>query len=150
MESTVLNRQRTHRVPLRILSSFLERLTEEMAPRRADSVAVCLVSDRRMREFNRTFRGRDATTDVLSFPSGPPPAGEGERHLGDIVISVPAALRQAEEAGCSLVAELKLLTLHGYLHLLGYDHNTDDGTMMRLQRKLARSLVHDARGRAAR
>ena len=140
MEITVLNRQRTHRVPQRELVGFFERLIQELPARRADSVALCLVSDRKMREFNRRFRGRDTTTDVLSFPAGPPPSGTDERPLGDIVVSVPAAARQARDAGHSVTQELKTLTLHGYLHLLGYDHETDDGTMLRLQRRLARNL----------
>lgn len=94
-----------------------------------------------MRELNRDFRGSDCSTDVLSFPAGAPSVPDAERHLGDIVISVETALQQAGEAGHSLSVELQTLSLHGYLHLLGYDHETDDGAMMRLQRKLARELV---------
>ena len=144
MEITVLDRQRTHRTPRRELASFFERLIRELPARHADSVALCLVSDRRMRELNRRFRGRNATTDVLSFPAGPPPSGTDERPLGDIVISVPAARRQARDVGHSLDDELKTLALHGYLHLLGYDHETDDGAMMRLQRDLERTLLRGA------
>jgi probable rRNA maturation factor len=110
----------------------------------ADSLALCLVSDRRMRAYNQTFRGTDATTDVLSFPCDPVPGPATERHLGDIVISVPAAQRQARGARHSLEQELKILALHGYLHLLGHDHETDDGTMTRLERRLVRRLLRPA------
>jgi probable rRNA maturation factor len=102
-----------------------------------------------MRELNRTYRRRNETTDVLSFPAGPVPAGCGERHLGDIVISVETARRQATRARHSLGTELKILALHGYLHLLGHDHEADDGAMLRLQRALTRRLVGPGRGRTA-
>ena len=99
-----------------------------------------------MRELNRRFRGRDSTTDVLSFPGDSAPDPEGRRHLGDIAISVPTAARQARVAGHGLQRELSVLVLHGYLHLLGYDHETDDGTMLRLQRRLERRLLPTAGG----
>jgi probable rRNA maturation factor len=103
-----------------------------------------------MRDYNRRFRGQDQPTDVLSFPAHEPAAPLGERHLGDIVISVPTAADQARKARHCLERELKILALHGYLHLLGYDHETDDGTMMRLQRGLVRRLLArgEARGRS--
>jgi probable rRNA maturation factor len=94
-----------------------------------------------MRELNRTFRGRDAATDVLAFPAGRPAVSD-EPHFGDIVIAVPVAARQARERGHSLARELALLALHGYLHLAGYDHEVDDGTMRRLERRVARRLLH--------
>ena len=141
MEITVLNRQRACRVPRQELATFLGRLANEVPAEEADSLALCLVSDRRMREYNRTFRGTDATTDVLSFASDPVPGPVAERHLGDIVISVPGARRQARGARHSLALELKILALHGYLHLLGHDHETDDGTMTRLERRLLRQLL---------
>jgi rRNA maturation RNase YbeY len=94
-----------------------------------------------MRALNRRHRAKDATTDVLSFPAGRVPDPEGHRHLGDILISVPQAARQARAAGHPLDRELRLLLLHGYLHLLGYDHERDEGTMLRLQRRLARRLL---------
>ena len=141
MEVLVLNRQRSRRVPREALVSFLLRLTRAAPGQAADSLAVCLVSDQRMREYNRRFRDRDGTTDVLSFPAEPIEGPAIERHLGDIVISVPSAERQARAARHSLERELKILALHGYLHLLGYDHETDDGAMMRLERRLTRRLL---------
>ncbi len=102
------------------------------------SVLVC--DDARMTDLNRTYRGKDATTDVLSFPSqGPGIPGE-PKHLGDIVISCEQAARQAEELGQALVVELRFLMLHGVLHLLGYDHETDQGEMLALQSALKDQL----------
>ncbi len=115
-----------------------------MPPDRSNRLAVCLVSDRRMRELNRRFRDRDATTDVLSFPSGAPDP-DGGHHLGDIVVSVQRADAQARERGHDLSRELRILLIHGYLHLLGYDHELDGGRMLRLQRRLVRRLVDAGR-----
>ncbi len=141
MEVTVLNRQRSRRVHPRALASFVRNLAERMPPDRADRVAVCLVSDRRMRQYNREFRGLDRTTDVLSFPADDAELPEGGCHLGDIVISVPRAAEQARVAGHSLSRELRVLVVHGYLHLLGYDHESDRGVMLRTQRRLLRVLT---------
>jgi probable rRNA maturation factor len=143
LEITVLNRQRGRRIDARAIERFLSRLADTLPPRRGDGLALCLVSDRRMRAYNRVYRGTDAPTDVLSFPA---PRLAGGAPLGDIVIAVPTAARQARRAGHGLARELRLLALHGYLHLLGYDHETDDGTMRRLQARLWRRLD----GRAAR
>ena len=144
MDVHVLNRQRRRRVGLPGIESFVKRLAREVVPRRGKSLSVCLVSDRRMRELNRRFRGRGGTTDVLSFPAGDGPDPEGEAYLGDVVISVDRAAAQARELGHSLAREIRILALHGYLHLLGYDHETDDGTMMRLQRRLTGRLLGTA------
>ena len=111
------------------------------APARArGDVTVALVSDRRMRTLNRTFRGKDAPTDVLSFPAAPPPGGSRRRpaYLGDIVIATGVAKRQAKDVGHPLGTELRVLALHGLLHLLGYDHETDDGEMARVEARLRR------------
>ena len=97
-----------------------------------------------MREYNRAFRGVNAVTDVLSFPAGGETDPEGRTYLGDIVIAVPVAARQARERGHSLAREVRILALHGYLHLLGHDHERDDGKMNRLQRRLVRRLLPGA------
>lgn len=125
----------------RDLAEWLDRLADELAPA-ADSVAVRFVGDRTMRRLNRVFRSLDKTTDVLSFPGEVSPEG---RHLGDIVVSVPQAGRQAAERGHPLGVELRLLFLHGMLHCLGHDHETDDGEMDRLERRLRRKHVPAAR-----
>jgi len=91
---------------------------------------------RRIRRLNRTWRGIDTPTDVLSFPAGEDP-GPG-RHLGDLVISRETAARQARHEGHSLATELRVLALHGLLHLLGYDHERDSGRMARIERRLRR------------
>ncbi len=144
LEVTVLNRQRGHVVSEKGLLAFLAKLARCVPVEAADSVAVKLVSDRGMREINRDFRGLSGSTDVLSFPGEGEFAPSGERHLGDIVISVPHAAAQARRANHSLARELKLLALHGYLHLMGYDHETDDGTMLRMQRRLEHRLLAGA------
>ena len=124
----------------------------ELAPR-AESLAVRFVSDREMCRLNATFRGREGTTDVLSFPAprtaGQVSAGDGVAsgawplHLGDIAVSVPAARRQARELGHDTERELRILLLHGVLHCLGYDHETDDGVMERLEARLRPRFVDD-------
>jgi len=145
METIVIDRQRGRRVSRAGFSPFLRRLTRELPAEDCASLAVCLVSDRAMRRFNRQFRGSDASTDVLAFSGEGEPDEAGLVHLGDIVISVPTAARQAREAGHSLARELRILALHGYLHLLGYDHETDDGSMRRLQARMLRRLSSPAR-----
>jgi rRNA maturation RNase YbeY len=100
-------------------------------------VGVRFCSERSMAEANRRYRGKSGSTDVLSFPSGEP-AEEGGVYLGDILIAVPVAARAARAAGQPLEAELRRLLLHGLLHLLGYDHETDGGTMQRKERLLRR------------
>ena len=97
---------------------------------------VALVSDRQIRQLNRTFRGVDKITDVLSFPVQPfPPVLPS---LGEIAIARGVARRQARAAGHSETTEWRVLALHGLLHLLGYDHEHDDGRMQRVERKLRR------------
>ncbi|MGD9902353.1 MAG: rRNA maturation RNase YbeY [Vicinamibacterales bacterium] len=103
-----------------------------IAPRGSrGELTVALVSDRRMRSLNRTFRGVDRATDVLSFAGEPP-------QLGDIVIATGVAARQAREAGHALGTEVRVLALHGLLHLLGFDHDGDDGAMARVEQRLRR------------
>lgn len=134
MEVVVVGAARFPKVRPRPLGAWLGRLAAELAPEH-DSLGVRLAGDRTMRALNRDFRGLDKTTDVLSFPGDDSPDG---RHLGDIVISVPVAARQALERGHPLARELRLLLLHGVLHCLGHDHETDSGQMERLEAKLRR------------
>jgi len=166
----------------------LARWLASVAPRRAcGTVTIALVSDARMRALNRTYRGMDYATDVLSFPSAsgswpkararaprtlrtghpahpahraphlahaahpahraPHPAPRTMRtvrtgiespHLGDLVIATGVAARQARAEGHAPAIELRVLALHGLLHLLGYDHETDDGAMRRAEARLRR------------
>ena len=115
-----------------------------VAPARArGTMSIAIVSDARVRALNRQYRKKDTATDVLSFPAFAPSAlrrgepDEGE-FLGDVVIASGVAARHAREAGHSLATELRVLALHGLLHLLGYDHERDDGRMARLERRLRR------------
>jgi probable rRNA maturation factor len=102
-------------------------------------VNVALVTDRQIRQLNRAFRGVDRATDVLSFPVQPvPPIQPILPSLGEIAIARGVARRQARAAGHSEATEWRVLALHGLLHLLGYDHEHDDGRMQRVERKLRR------------
>jgi probable rRNA maturation factor len=123
----------------------LARWLAEVAPARVrGTVGIALVSDARMKSLNRTYRHRDYATDVLSFayetspqplvPSPQPPAPSP--FLGDIVIARGVARRQARAAGHSDSTELRVLALHGLLHLLGYDHERGDNAMAQVERRL--------------
>jgi probable rRNA maturation factor len=136
-ELALRNASRDREVRLRELRPWLVRLVGALAPEAA-SFAVRLVGDTAMRRLNRTYRGKDYATDVLSFPGEVTPEGH---HLGDVVIAVPTARRQAATAGHPLRRELEILLLHGVLHCLGYDHEKDDGTMDRLEAKLRRQWL---------
>lgn len=115
---------------VRRVAGWAEAVLSAAAPRRAGSVSVLLCGDARMRRLNREFRKVDRPTDVLSFPAEVPGL------LGDVAIDVPYAARQARRRGHALDREVQLLLAHGVLHLLGHDHETDDGEMFRLQRRL--------------
>jgi len=131
-------------VAARGLAAWLQKV----APRRARGVVhIALVSDVCVRTLNRTFRGKDAATDVLSFPAEPALHSKSARNrrgrgahnlLGDIVIARGVAHRQARDAGHAEATELKVLALHGLLHLLGYDHEHDNGRMRSTERRLRR------------
>ena len=115
------------------LAAWLRRV----APARARGVvSVALVSDRKVRALNREYRRKDYTTDVLSFSN--PRSLIPDPYLGDIVIARGVARRQARDAGHSERTELRMLALHGLLHLLGYDHEHDNGRMLRVERRLRR------------
>jgi len=128
-EIAVLDATGSARRQGRTLAAWLEPVLAEVAPAAA-SLTVRLTDDAEMRELNRRYRGRDRTTDVLSFTGEATPEG---RHLGDLVISLPVARRQAREAGHPLERELRELVLHGVLHCLGHDHETDEGEMAALE-----------------
>ena len=136
----VVNRQRKMTVDCERWRAFAEKVLK-VAPAEGAGVTVAFVSDRVMRGLNRRWRGKRGTTDVLSFPAG---QDEFERvegvTLGDVVISVEQAARQAGEHGLSFENEVEQLILHGVLHLCGYDHETDDGEMNRLEVRLRRRL----------
>lgn len=107
-------------------------LANRATGRRGREVSVLFCGDRRMARLNRRWRGKDRPTDVLAFPA----EGVSPGFLGDIVISIPYASRQARRRGESRAREVDRLLLHGYLHLLGYDHETDQGEMDALETRL--------------
>lgn len=128
--------ERDPRVPsARTLSRFLR--DAQAAVRLRGRVSVLLTTDHNIRRLNRQFRGKDKATDVLSFPADSLVQSEEK---GDLAVSVPTALRQARQQGHSLSTELKVLILHGLLHLAGFDHETDDGEMARRERRLRARL----------
>jgi probable rRNA maturation factor len=159
----ILNRQRAVRVAPEPLESFLRKIKDEMDLQDKD-VTICLVSDAEISRMNEAFRKKKGPTDVLSFPTEKKRGAsarrrkkiytentEGteksrvtrelsttERFLGDIAIAPETARRYAKKNGRSLSKELRVLILHGVLHLLGYDHETDRGEMDRIERKMRR------------
>jgi probable rRNA maturation factor len=136
----VINRQRKVTLDGERWRAFVAKVLKVM-PADGTGVTVAFVSDRAMRELNRRWRGKRGTTDVLSFPVEQEDweLGEG-RTLGDVVISVERAAKQAAENGLTLDEEIAQLILHGLLHLCGYDHETDTGEMNALELSLRRRL----------
>lgn len=144
-EIVLQNPNRYPEAQARRLRPWLERLVAGLAPE-ARSLGVRFAGDRELRRWNRELRGKDRPTDVLSFPGDPEDPDnletpENTGHLGDILISVPVARRQAAAAGHGVDRELRVLLLHGLLHCLGYDHETDQGEMERLERRLRRTWI---------
>jgi rRNA maturation RNase YbeY len=136
----VVNRQRKVPIDIEHWRAFTTKASR-VVPNEAAGVTVAFVSDRAMRELNRMWRHKQGTTDVLSFPAEQDEFEkvEGAR-LGDVVISIEQAARQAKENGLTIDGEIAQLILHGLLHLCGYDHATDDGEMNRLELRLRRKL----------
>jgi len=137
-----LDRQRRRRVQPARVRRVLRAAARDLGV--SGELAVVLAGDRTLRSLNARYRGKDKPTDVLSFP-GP----GGEAGLGDVVISLETAARNARALGRTLPQEVDVLALHGFLHVLGYDHETDDGTMDRLESRLRRKLL-DGKERRAR
>jgi len=147
-QGAIENWQRVVRVQLRPLEEFLQNIGEKigLGP---ECVAVRLIGDGEMARLNETYRKKKGPTDVLSFPSEE--LGKTRSlarqvkkargtFLGDIAISPKVARRNAKSLGRQLPEELKVLILHGVLHLLGYDHETDRGEMERIEMRLRRKL----------
>ena len=123
----------------RTLSAFVTRA--QAAVRLRGQVSVLLTSDRRIRQLNRQFRGKNKATDVLSFPAEQESQRRGpETMAGDLAVSVETARKQAAGQGHALAIEIKVLLLHGLLHLAGYNHETDAGEMARRERLLRARL----------
>ncbi len=135
----IVNRQRRVPVAVEPLQDFYERVREELhfPP---ESVTVQLISDDAMARLNRTYRKKQGPTDVLSFPAnGAEPYRDGD-YVGDIAISPETARCNARRFSRALAVEMRILILHGMIHLAGFDHETDHGEMDRLERRLRRRL----------
>ncbi len=159
----ILNRQRRVRIPLGDLDRFAAN-ARQLLRLPADSVTVCLVSDAAMAKWNRAYRGKNRPTDVLSFPvssastihrnrrsrrpfhgkavsaAEPDSFAPSSGYLGDIAIAPAIARVNALRFGRPFEVEMRMLILHGMLHLMGYDHETDSGQMDRRERRLRREL----------
>ena len=151
----ILNRQRRIRVSPAELEKFLARVRRALRLP-ADAIGVCLVSDAQIARWNSAYRGKNRPTDVLSFPAEStdhgvdfPPARKLAKmsrkprltkYLGDIAIAPAVARRNSRRFGRTLPEELRILILHGTLHLMGYDHDTDTGQMDRRERSLRRKM----------
>ena len=144
----ILNQQQAVRAARRPLELFLRRVKNELGLDEVD-LTVCLVSDTEIARMNEMFRRKKGPTDVLSFPTAMRrrPVRRRRRlqtataeYLGDIAICPATARRYAKKNGRKLSSELQVLILHGVLHLLGYDHETDRGEMDRVERKLRKRL----------
>jgi probable rRNA maturation factor len=145
----ILNRQREVRVARAPLESFLRRVKRELGLPKSD-LTVCLVSDAEMARLNQDFRRKKGPTDVLSFPEfarrRPLRLRRNSRHakagayLGDIAISPATASRYAKKYERELASELRVLILHGVLHLLGFNHETDHGEMDKTEQRLRKRL----------
>ena len=137
----ILNRQTRARVVLPSLEKFVRKVKREL---RLDGreVSICLVSDAEMARLNKKYRKKSKPTDVLSFPSNDAAAFRraSAKSLGDLAIAPMVARRNAKRFGRTLPDELRILILHGVLHLMGYDHESDSGQMERRERFLRRRL----------
>src|SRR5262249_16753098 len=139
----IINRQRLRKID-RGRAATLSRTVLDRIGRPDAVLTVTFIRDRARRRLNRDYRGIDGPTDVLSFAyhEGEEAVAHDEtNHMGDVVISVETAERYARELGLSFSREIEHLVIHGALHLAGYDHETDDGEMNRLERKLRRELL---------
>ncbi len=136
----IINNQRKVRIDAKSFEEFAKAAIEKISETDGKSVTVAFVSDKKMRLLNKTFRGKNATTDVLSFPFEAEEFERGENDLGDIFISLEQAERQSIENSLDFAMEIKQLILHGILHLCGFDHETDDGEMSRRELALREGL----------
>jgi probable rRNA maturation factor len=142
----ILNRQRSVRVSVEDLDEFLAR-ARRVLRLPTESVSICLVSNSDIARWNRAYRGKKGPTDVLSFRADEENgtrrrtrSGKSAAYLGDIAIAPAVARRNARRFQRTFGEEMRILMLHGMLHLMGYDHETDEGQMERREQKLRRTL----------
>ena len=150
----ILNRQKKVPLSTRPLAAFLRTIQRELKLENTD-VSVAFVSDAEIARWNESYRRQKGPTDVLSFPASTRPKGQrvarktprsgksstaSQEFVGDIAIAPETARRYAKENGRTLERELRILMLHGVLHLMGYDHESDNGQMNRIEQRLRRRL----------
>ena len=156
----IVNRQSRIPIPLRDLDKFLARARQRLRLPK-DSFTVCLVADAEIARWNRAYRGKSGSTDVLSFPINATKvkyargrnkrtradtrfhegnSNHASKYFGDIAIAPAVAKRNAKRFGRAFDDEMRILILHGILHLMGYDHEADDGQMERRENRLRREL----------
>jgi probable rRNA maturation factor len=152
----ILNRQRQVSISVHELERFSAKL-QKLLKIPADAVTICLVTNADIAKWNRAYRGKNRPTDVLSFTPDEPPAkqrvprlsrkrprsksnGDISDYWGDIAIAPAIARQNARRFGRDFNDEMRILILHGILHLMGYDHETDSGQMDRREMRLRRQL----------
>jgi probable rRNA maturation factor len=138
-EVTILNKQKRIRLALRPLDKFSQRALRKLKLK-PGSANIAFVTDAEIARLNKVYRKKNKPTDVLSFPTQSAKRPNKDKFLGDIAIAPAVARRYAQKNGRSLQTEICILILHGILHLLGYDHETDRGQMDRIEHKLRRKL----------
>lgn len=136
----IINRQRKIKLNLNFFDQFAEKCLSNIPEAENKNFIVALVSDKQIRQLNKDFRGKNSTTDVLSFPFSADEFETDFDNLGDIVISAEQAEKQADENELEFETEIKQLILHGVLHLCGFDHETDDGEMSKRELDLREKL----------
>jgi probable rRNA maturation factor len=132
----IQNNQRKIKIEKAKYLDYSESISNVLLDAKDSDFTVAFVSNKKMSELQKQFRGKKGTTDVLSFPFEPDEFDNRNDYLGDIAISVEQAQKQALENNLNLEIEIKQLILHGVLHLCGYDHVTDNGEMNELELKL--------------
>jgi probable rRNA maturation factor len=135
----IINRQRRVAVSISPLQQFHERVRRELGFA-SESVTIQLISDAAMARLNETYRKKQGPTDVLSFPADGNRPSPNAEYVGDIAISPETARRNARRFARTLPAEMRILILHGMIHLAGFDHETDHGEMGRFERRLRKRL----------
>lgn len=150
----VLNQQKKVRLATRPLAAFLQKIQRELKLENV-GVSIAFVSDAEIARWNESYRHKKGPTDVLSFPAVTHGAGQNraraqgmrgktagiaEKFLGDVAIAPETARRYAKKNGRTLQSEIRILMLHGVLHLVGYDHESDNGQMNRIEQRLRRRL----------
>ena len=136
---TILNNQKKVRLSRPPLEKFSKKALRALKLK-SDSAAIAFVTDSEIARLNKIYRKRNKPTDVLSFPAQSAKRVNKSKFLGDIAIAPAVARRYAKKNGRTLQSEICILILHGILHLLGYDHETDRGQMDRIELKLRRKL----------